>query len=107
MMEVLIKTDFLTYLRSVEVKGSEVHHFHSVYFGESLSTTNIWKQHATTSCLSNNPRANCGVRLRVDEAFLNANYLSRRWPSCNFFIKYPVLIMRSFFESLIISNLRC
>ena len=73
MMEVLIKTDFLTYLRSVEVKG-------------------------------NNPRANCGVPLRVDEAFLSANYLSRRWPSCNFFIKYPVLIMRSFFESLIISK---
>ena len=89
MMEVLIKTDFFTYLRSVEVKGSEVHHFHSIYFGESLSTTNIRKQHATTSGLSNNPRANCGVPLRVDEAFLNANYLSRRWPSCNFLYRIP------------------
>ena len=88
-MEVLIKTDFLTYLRSVEVNGSEVHHFHSIYFAESLSTTNIRKQHATTSDLRNNPRANCGVPLRVDEAFYSASQLGRRWPSSDILDQIP------------------
>ena len=77
-MEVIIKKDFLTYLRSVEVNGSEVHHLHSIYFAECLSTTNIRKQHATTSGLRNNPRANRGVPLRVDEAFYSSSQLGRR-----------------------------